>query len=200
MTLSLKSIAWLSAILFGILMFAPQFGVTSAAAQTESAKTESKNIGVFMAVLDMDGAYAQSKAMKDIHQQFAKFQSDFEATVNTQKKSLQKAEEELSRKRALLAPEVFAEERKAFQKRIVALQRKVQEGKLKLNQARAKANTKVVEVLHAVIKDIVKSNNITIVFNKKTIVTFNVSMDITKIVLTELDKRLPSVHVTNPIQ
>lgn len=193
--MSLKSFLWLSVSIFGVLILAPQVSAQSAQGQAGNA-----NVSVFMAVLDTDGIYSKSKAMKNIHEQFAKFQSELQTSVDTEKQTLQKADEELNRKRSLLAPEVFAEERKKFQGRIVALQRKVQEGNLKLNQARAQANGKVAEVLRAVITDIVKANNITIVFNKKTIVTSDPSMDISKLVLTDLDKRLPSVQVANPIK
>ncbi|MBL4615355.1 MAG: OmpH family outer membrane protein [Magnetovibrio sp.] len=193
--MSLKSILWMSVAVFGVLMMAP-----GAQAQNANGQVKPANIGVFMAVLDTDGIYIKAKAMKSIHEQLAQFQSELQANVDKEKQSLQKADEELNRKRTLLAPELFAEERKQLQGRVVAFQRKIQAGNQKLNQARAEANTKVSKVLGAVIKDIVKTNGITIVFNKKMTVISDPSMDISKLVLNALDKRLPSVQITNPIQ
>ena len=193
--MSLKSILWLSVTVFGVLMMVP-----GTQAQSVNGQVKPANIGVFMAVLDTDGIYIKAKAMKSIHEQLAQFQSELQANVDKEKQSLQKADEELNRKRTLLAPELFAEERKQLQGRVVAFQRKIQAGNQKLNQARAEANTKVSKVLGAVIKDIVKTNGITIVFNKKMTVISDPSMDISKLVLNALDKRLPSVQITNPIQ
>lgn len=192
--MSLTSFLKMSAIVvIGALTTAYQ-----AQAQATDGAPTSNTSAVFMAVLDVDGINTKSKAMKNIHEQFAKYQTDMQASVDQEKQALQKDDEALNRKRTLLSPEQFAEERKKFQGRIVGLQRKVQESSLRLNQVRAKATAKVGEVLRAVVSDIVKANEIKLVFHKSQIVFMVPGLDITDLVLAELDKRLPSVQVDNP--
>jgi len=181
------------AILLGALSF-----THTVSAQDAAAQNDPRSGVVYWAILDADGVFAQSKAMKDIHEQMAKYQAEFQTVIDKEKEAAQKEEEELKRKRNLLAPEVVAEERKKFQDRIVSLQRRVQETNLKLNQVRAEATQKVSDVYRAVVADVVKLNKISMVFQKNQVVYADPKLDISKIVLEDLDARLPSVQVTNP--
>ena len=190
-----KSHLLMCAVVLGFAAVMPQ-----AQAQTAPAASKKADVAVLMAVLDSEGIYANSKAMKSIHEQFAKYQGEMQTSIDTEKQALQKEEEELNRKRTLLAPEVFAEERKKFQGRIVGLQRKVQETNQMLNQVRAKATAKVGDVLRTVVQEIVTSNGITIVFHKNQTVISDPGLDISQLVLAELDKRLPSVQVEKPVK
>jgi len=191
--LTLKSFACMCAILLGALSF-----THTVSAQDAAAQNDPRSGVVYWAILDADGVFAQSKAMKDIHEQMAKYQAEFQTVIDKEKEAAQKEEEELKRKRNLLAPEVVAEERKKFQDRIVSLQRRVQETNLKLNQVRAEATQKVSDVYRAVVADVVKLNKISMVFQKNQVVYADPKLDISKIVLEDLDARLPSVQVTNP--
>lgn len=192
--MSLKTLFGASAVAFSVLMAAP----LAQAQQADAAPAGS--VSFRMAVMDADGIYANSKAMKNIHEQFAKYQTELQTSIDAEKQTLQKDEEALNRKRSLLAPEAFANERKKFQDRIVTFQRKAQESALKLNQVRAQANTKVQQVLQEIVTDLVKTNGITIVFNAKQTVIADPAMDVSQAVLAELDKRLPSVQVANPMK
>ena len=191
--MTLKSFAYMCAILLGALSYIPM-----ASAQDATAQKDPRGGVVYWATLDADGVFAQSKAMKDIHEQMAKYQAEIQTVIDKEKEAAQKEEEELKRKRNLLAPEVLAEERKKFQDRIVSLQRRVQETNLKLNQVRAEATQKVSDVYRAVVADVVKLNKISMVFQKNQVVYADPKLDISKIVLEDLDARLPSVQVTNP--
>lgn len=188
-----KHILWIGVFVFLSIVAAPQV-------QAQTKDAEQGAIGVVMAVMDTDGIYANAKAMKNIHEQFAKYQSKMQADVDAQKMTLQKDEESLNRQRSVLAPEVYAEKRKEFQSRIVAFQRGAQEKNLKLNQVRAQATSKVSDALLEVLQEIVKKNGITIVFHKKQTVFANPGMDITKLVLEGLDQRLPAVQVDDPMK
>lgn len=193
MVLNIKSFAGMCcAIVLGALSVVPQANAQDAAAK------KSANTGVYLAVLDTDAVFVNAKAMQSIHEQMAKFQADLQTTIDKEKADVKKAEEELLAQRPLLAADVFAEKRKQFQERIVKLQREVQESNLKLNTVRTDANKKVSDVFRAVVADIVKVNGITVVFQKGQVVFADSKLDITSLVLTDLDKRLPSVQVASP--
>lgn len=187
-----KSIVFVCAVLLGSWLTIDQANAQDTKAKPKAAAN------VFFAILDTDAVIAQSKAMKNIHEQMAKHQANIQTVIDKEKLAAKKEEEELVRKRNLLAPEVLAEERKKFQNRIVALQRQVQESNQKLTQIRAEATAKVSEVFRTVVADVVKLNGITVVLRKTQVVFANPNLEITAIVLEDLDKRLPSVQVANP--
>ncbi|MFC1672825.1 OmpH family outer membrane protein [Pseudomonadota bacterium] len=185
--------------------FAPAFvayavlvGAVPAIAQSTDAANAAAQPGVSPVVLDWDGVLANSKAMKSVQEQFLKHQAALQTKVDEEGKALKKAEEELQRKRTLLAPEQFAAETKKYQERFVAMQRMVQESNGKLNQVRVQATAKVQEVLREEVLKLVKANGISIVFNLRQTLYVDPRMDISQIVLDNLDQALPTVQVTDP--
>ena len=94
-----------------------------------------------------------------------------------------------------MSPEAFKEERRKFEERFVAAQRKMQERKLTLDRARAAAMEKVGEALKTVITKIVKDNGITLLLRKEQTVFSDKRLIVTEHVVVELDKLLPSVTV-----
>lgn len=171
--------------------------VSTVPAMAQSADAAAQP-GVSPVVLDWDGVLANSKAMKSVQEQFLKYQAALQTKVDEEGKALKKAEEELQRKRTLLAPEQFAAETKKYQERFVAMQRMVQETNGKLNQVRVEATAKVQDVLREEVLKLVKANGISVVFNLRQTLYADPRMDISQIVLDNLDKALPSVQVTDP--
>ena len=94
-----------------------------------------------------------------------------------------------------MSPEAFKEERRKFEERFVAAQRKMQERKLTLDRARAAAMEKVGEALKTVITKIVKDNGITLLLRKEQTVFSDKRLTVTEHVVAELDKLLPNVTV-----
>lgn len=171
--------------------------VSTAPAMAQSTDAAAQP-GVSPVVLDWDGVLANSKAMKSVQEQFLKYQAALQTKVDEEGKALKKAEEELQRKRTLLAPEQFAAETKKYQERFVAMQRMVQETNGKLNQVRVEATAKVQDVLREEVLKLVKANGISVVFNLRQTLYADPRMDISQIVLDNLDKALPTVQVTDP--
>lgn len=173
-------------------------GLASKAFAQETGTPGDAPRAVFWAVLDTDQVFAKSKAMKTVYEQMAKIQADNQARIDVEKAKAKKEEEALLRKRNLLSPEALADERKKFQDRIVTLQRQVQETNQKLNKVRGEATKKVSDMFLTVVMDVVKLNNISMVFQKSQMVFADPKLDITEIVIKDLDTRLPSVQVATP--
>ncbi|MCW8915819.1 MAG: OmpH family outer membrane protein [Magnetovibrio sp.] len=189
-----KSLLWVSALFVSALLMTPQ----SFAQEPKAAKNSVS--GVFFAVLDVDAVLKQSKAVKNIHEQIAKYQAEIQKGVDADNKTLKEEEAELVRKRNLQTDDQFQVERKKFQKRVAGVQRNIQERGQKLTQVRLKAMSKVDEALRIVIEGIVKTNQITILLDKRSTIMSNVELDISGLVLNGLDAKLPSVLVDNPLK
>jgi len=176
-----------SAFLFAVVCIA---SVGSANAQ------EKEEPLVFrVAVVDMTEVMRSAKAPQSIQNQINEKRKVFQAEIQKEENELREGNQELARQRTIMSPEAFKEERRKFEERFVAAQRKMQERKLTLDRARAAAMEKVGEALKTVITKIVKDNGITLLLRKEQTVFSDKRLTVTEHVVAELDKLLPNVTV-----
>ena len=150
------------------------------------------------AVVDVNAIRQRSQAVKSIQAQLRKFEKDFQANIKNEEKELRNAERELTRQRTLLAPEAFAKKRREFEQRVVQVQRLVQQRKIDLNRSHTGAMREVEKTLRMVVLALAKKQKLTMVFRKDQVIYAEPGMEITKLVLAELDKKLPQVKVKLP--
>jgi len=151
-----------------------------------------------MAVIDTEVIRRKSRAFKDIGAQIAKYRNAIQADIQKEEESLRSANEELARKRAILAPETFAEERRQFEERLVQVQRTVQKRKKGLDRVAAEAVKKVEAVLNKIITEVAKEQTLGLILRKRQTVLVATELDITPHVLKRLDTALPSLKVSDP--
>jgi len=168
------------------------FGLSLSDAQ---AQEKSDPAAFRVAVVDMSKVMAAAKAPQTIRSQINEKRKVFQAEIQKEEKDLREGNQELARQRNIMSPEAFKEERRKFEERFVAAQRKMQERKLTLDRARAGAMDKVATALKTVITKIVKDNGITLLLRKEQTVFTDKRLEVTNHVVSELDKLLPSVKV-----
>ena len=151
-----------------------------------------------MAVIDTEVIRRNSRAFKDLRAQIAKYRKAIRADIQKEEEVLRGANEELARKRAILAPETFAEERRQFEERLVQVQRTVQKRKKGLDRVAAEAIKKVEAVLNKIITEVAKEQALGLILRKSQTVLVAAELDITPQVLKRLDTALPSLKVSDP--
>ncbi len=151
-----------------------------------------------MAVIDTDVIRRNSKAFKDLRAQIVKYRDAIQADIQKDEEALRSANEELARKRAILAPETFAEERRQFEGRLMQVQRTVQKRKKDLDRVAAAAVNKVEAVLNKIINEVAKEQSLGLILRKNQTVLVAKELDITPYVLMLLDTALPSLKVSDP--
>ncbi len=151
-----------------------------------------------MAVIDTAVIRGNSRAFKDIGAQIAKYRKAIRADIQKEEEALRSANEELARKRAILAPETFAEERRQFEERLVQIQRTIQKRKKDLERVAAEAVKKVETVLNKIITDVANEQSLGLILRKNQTVLVAPELDITPHVLKRLDTALPSLKVSDP--
>ena len=151
-----------------------------------------------MAVIDTGVIRRNSMAFKDIGAQIAKYRNAIQADIQKDEEALRSANEELARKRAILAPETFAEERRQFEERLVQVQRTVQKRKKGLERVGLEAVKKVEAVLNKIITEVSKELSLGLILRKNQTVLVAKELDITPRVLKRLDTALPSLKVSDP--
>ena len=182
-------------VLWALAVFASATG-PAAAQQPEADKNVITLLN--MAVIDTEVIRRKSRAFKDIGAQIAKYRNAIQADIQKEEEALRGANEELARKRAILAPETFAEERRQFEERLVQVQRTVQKRKTGLERVGFEALKKVEVVLNKIITEVAKEQSLGLILRKNQTVLVATELDITPDVLKRLDTALPSLKVSDP--
>ena len=169
--------------LLGVLFL---FVAYPAAAQDEPIK---------IAIIDIEAIRLHAAVVKDIRSQIVKFREGFQATIQKEEEELRNANQELARKRAILSPEAFSEERRKFEQRLANVQRMVQTRKQDLDKAQGDAMSKVEGVLNGIVLELAKERGLNLILRKNQTVLGAKALHITKEVLVRLDKKLPSLKL-----
>jgi Skp family chaperone for outer membrane proteins len=178
------------------------FFSSNALAQSKTKSNNPKdgviNVAVSYAILDVQKILRDAKAVKSIREQIAAFGLNFEAEIEKEREKLRKANQELSRQRTILAPEVFAEKRREFEQRVVDVQRIVQKRQRDLDKSRATALSEVNKTYVSIVKEIAVKRDLLMIIRKVQTAYANPDLDLTNEVLAILDKKKPTVNVVKP--
>lgn len=151
-----------------------------------------------VAVLDVQRILIDALAVKNIREQITKYGTKFEEEIEKERKEIRTANQELARQRTILSPEAFAEKRRKFEQRVVEVQRLVQQRQRELDKSRNEAMIVVNKAYTGIISKIANERNLAVILRKNQTAYAVTSLDLTKEVLSRLDKKLPTVKVSNP--
>lgn len=151
-----------------------------------------------VAVLNLNAIRRDADSVQDIRRQVAEYRASFQQEIQNEEKALRDANQELARRRSILSPEAFAEERKKFEQRVLDMQKLVQERRENLEKVQSDAMTTVEDKLNAIVRDIAKARGFALVLSDVQAVVLDDRLDITKEALDRLNKSLPSVKVPKP--
>lgn len=149
-----------------------------------------------IAVVDMQALLRDSEAARSIQEQLDAQREIYQREIGQQEEELRRAEQELAQQRTVLSPEAFAERRRDFERRMVELQRRAQEGKRALDKAYAESMTTVRDTLLQIIADVAAERNANIVLAKQQVVIVERSLDLTQQVMDRLNEALREVAVS----
>lgn len=182
-------------ILSGIILSG--FAVNVANAQSQSAPKTATILNI--AVLDMASIRRNATVVKNVLGQLRAYRDGFRKRIQKEDTALKSANQELAKKRTLLSPEAFSQERRKFEKKVVEVQRLVQVSKKALDKVNSKAMLEVDKTLNAIIKKIAEKKNLSLILRTDVTILTSRSLDITEDVLKELNVLLPKVQVEKPV-
>jgi Skp family chaperone for outer membrane proteins len=151
-----------------------------------------------VAVFDVEAIKANAAAFKDIRRQRQELLNTFNAERQKESETLRSAGEELSRQRAILSPEAFAEERRKLDQRAAEAERRLQVRAHQIDVVINNAVDVVEKALGQVVTELVKANNISLLFTRQAVAVVAQPLDATDEIMAALDKRLTTVKVANP--
>lgn len=149
-------------------------------------------------IVNVDAIRAESTAFKKASEQLKSYSDKINSDLAAEDETLRKDGDELGRKRTLMAPEAFAEERKKFEERVAAFQRKVQERQKSMADSQAQAVGQINRRIIEIISQYAEANQVSLVLPESVTVLTAKSLNINAYVLENLNKTLPSVEVKAP--
>ena len=150
-------------------------------------------------VIDMIKISEKAKVMKSLNAQKDKALKNIQNTVDSKRKDFEKREAELKTKSSMLSDDA----KKDFMNEVVNFQRDVMEyDKLtatKVNDIEKAYMETLAKIqrdyLDAVVKKIGKEKGLALVFNSQAAVVIDKNMDITDLVISELDKQISEIEL-----
>ena len=151
-----------------------------------------------IAVINLQRINREAAIFESIRSQIEAYRQEFEKVIQAEEDELRKADRELARQRTILAPEAYAAERQAFEKRIVDFQRRGQKKKQDLDAARTQALVEANNIVRKIVAEIATANDITIIIRTDLVAFYAKTMDITDVVLKQLDAAAATIKVPQP--
>ena len=146
-------------------------------------------------IVDVQRVLRDSKASKSIRPTIDNIRKEFQKQVSEQEQSLRQAEQELSRQRAILAPEAFAQKRRIFSEQARDAQKSVQKRRRDLDRAFNETKNEILKSLIVVAQKVATEKKLNILIEKRFVFISAKKLDVTDDIIKRLDKLLPTVAI-----
>lgn len=149
--------------------------------------------GLGIVVIDTQQVYREAIAMKGLQQQLDLQRSTYLDQLRNEEKAIREADQELAKQRGALAADVFADKRRKLEERMVTAQRDLQERKRELDRRFSRGMARLQSVLVQIAQEIAQGRKADLVIEKSAVVLVRPELEITREVLSELNRRLPEI-------
>ncbi len=150
-----------------------------------------------IAVVDVQRIVHESSAGKSIQVQYDKQHAIFGDQVTKLESELDAREQELTRQRTVLTAEAFNVQRQALETSSAQSEEKLQEQSQANQTAFNDAYAELVNSIRSIVTTVAKEKGISIVLSQEQVLYIgNGAIDITDMVLSRLDAKLPTVNIT----
>jgi len=151
-----------------------------------------------IAVVDLVQIMQNSESAKAIRSQMEKISKSYQATIAGEKDKLEKEAQDLEQKRSTMAADALQQKQREFQQKIATYERELQGRRNKLADVSNAALKQVQDAIVAVVDQIAKETQVSLVITKDTVLHASADLDITTEVMKRLNAKLPTVAVQVP--
>ena len=139
----------------------------------------------------LNNSKAGKDAQKFLKESFKKNQKQ----ISNKENELKKEESDLLSKKTILTKEEYKKKSDTLRKKVAAYQTDRRGAVDKIAKKRAELKKELITKLNPIVKTYIDENNISIVLYKKNVVYAESDLDITKIIVEKLNKKLPSLNL-----
>jgi outer membrane protein len=149
-----------------------------------------------IAVVDIQQVLEESTAAKDVKSQIKEKRDHYQTEITTEEDKLRQAEKKLSEQRAVLSKDAFEQKTEEFKEKLIVVQREVQEKRANLDSLLTNSLGKIQKSVFEIIEDISKEEGFDIAIPTSQILYANEKLNITTEVLKRLNKKMPSLKIS----
>ena len=146
-----------------------------------------------IAYIDMKFILNNSKAGKGAQDFLQKSFTENQKKFSDEEKALKKEEADLLAKKTILSKEEYQKKTDDLRKKVIDYQSNRRTSLEKITTQRAQARQQLLEKIDPILNAYIKKNDISLVFDKKTIFAGQTELEITNAIIEELDKELPKL-------
>ena len=146
-------------------------------------------------LIDINLILNESKVAKDADEQIQEIAAEIEEKIRNDEENLIKEQQKLIEAQNVMAPEAFEEKRLEYEKKVQEFQIKNGEIAAKLDTLINTTRARILDEIEPILEEIADEKGITIIMEKTTVILNADNMDITKIVLKKLNKKLSKLKV-----
>ena len=146
-------------------------------------------------VIDLNYILAEAKAAKDAAEQIEDLATKIESEVQESDEALIEEQNKLIESQAVMAPAVFEEKRKEYEKKVQNYNVSRQEKLLSIDKMISESRNDVLNALKPILEEISNDKGITVLLEKNSVLLNADNMDITDEALKKLNKELPKLEV-----
>ena len=146
-------------------------------------------------VLDMKFVLNNSKAGKGAQDFLKKSLADNQKKFKNIEANLKKEESDLLTKKTILSKEEYTKKSDSLRKKVIDYQSEMRGAFDKITTQRAESREILLKKIEPILDSYINENNITLVIDKKHMLGGNLEYDITKIIVENLNKELPSLNL-----
>ena len=150
---------------------------------------------VSLAVIDFRGVLAKSEAARNIRSAVDEKRQELRKYFLEVENSLRDEQKNLSKKRSIVTAEAFEKRARKLKEKAQSAQKLAQTSNQKLKKSFDQAMDKVQKELVRIVAEVAEESGVGVVLFRSAIVIAVKKLDISKEVLTRLNKKLPDVKV-----
>jgi Skp family chaperone for outer membrane proteins len=170
------------------------FSVSANAQEEGEAKAAAASTSI--AVVDIQRLMMESEAAKKIQTQVESYQEKFLGELKKKEEALREKDKELNDQRATLSKEDFAVKRKEFEVELIEARQFAQTRKRALDEASAKALSKLRDEILKVVQSIADDKKFDLVLARQHVVLGAKSIDISDESMKKLNAAIKDITVT----
>ena len=148
-----------------------------------------------LVVLDMKYVLNNSNAGKGAQDYLKKTFTKKQKLFSDMEKNLKKEENDLLEKKTILSKEDYSKKADTLRKKVIDYQSQRRAALDKIATQRAESRETLLKKLDPIINNYIKENNISLVIDKKHMLGGSTELDITKAIMEQLNKELPSLNL-----
>ena len=153
-----------------------------------------------LGMVDVTQVTRGSLLAKDIARKIDSKRRKFMNEIKTEEISLRKLDDELQKKRVILSPDSFADEKRKFSLKRSALNKMVQTRNQRLLDFRRSSDVYWNKAMQKAVTDVVEKHGYNLVFRftPELVLVRPTSVDISNLVLTQINKNVTKYTIANP--